>query len=131
MEQNGLSVSIVMSSANKHDSTKFIDVIENISDFVDDVSIEEITSVYADKGYDSTTIRNYLKNKNITPCIPKRNFKTKNNQIENNLVSNNYHKTRYVVERFFAWLKCGFRRTAIRYERIVITILDLFTWHQS
>jgi hypothetical protein len=24
----------------------------------------------------------------------------------------------YVVERFFAWLKCGFHRTRIRYERL-------------
>ena len=30
---------------------------------------------------------------------------------------NDYSKTRYVVERFFAWLKCGFHRMAIRYER--------------
>ena len=28
-----------------------------------------------------------------------------------------YGKTRFVVERFFAWLKCGFHRTTIRYER--------------
>jgi len=31
---------------------------------------------------------------------------------------NNYNKTRFVVERFFAWLKNGFHRTRIRYERI-------------
>jgi hypothetical protein len=30
---------------------------------------------------------------------------------------NNYNKTRFVVERFIAWLKCGFHRTRIRYER--------------
>ena len=28
-----------------------------------------------------------------------------------------YGKTRYVVERFFAWLKNGFHRTRIRYEK--------------
>ena len=28
-----------------------------------------------------------------------------------------YGKTRFVAERFFAWLKCGFHRTIIRYER--------------
>jgi len=33
-------------------------------------------------------------------------------------MQNKYNKTRrFVVKRFFAWLKCGFRRTAIRYER--------------
>ena len=34
--------SIVISPANHHDSTKLIDVVENISDFVDDGMIEEI-----------------------------------------------------------------------------------------
>ena len=42
-----------MSPANEHDSTKFIDVIENISNFLDDVMMDEIVTVYADKGYDA------------------------------------------------------------------------------
>ena len=117
MESNGLPISIVMSPANEHDSTKLIHVMENISDFIDDDMMREITAVYADKGYDSGTIRDYLKNRNIIPCIPKRNYKTKNNQTENNFVANNYNKTRFVVERFFAWLKNGFHRTRIRYEK--------------
>ncbi|MDE2589898.1 MAG: transposase [Patescibacteria group bacterium] len=25
------------------------------------------------------------------------------------------------VERFFAWLKCGFRRVSVRYERLDVT----------
>ena len=49
------------SSANEHDSTKFIDVMENISEFVDDSMMDEIVTVYADKGYDAKYIRNYLK----------------------------------------------------------------------
>ena len=88
--------------------------MENISEYLDDDSIEKIVSVYADKGYDAGTIREYLKNRNIRDCIPYRNFKTsikKTNQ-------NRYNKTRYVVERFFAWLKNGFHRTRIRYEMI-------------
>jgi transposase len=112
---NGLPISIVISSANQHDSTKFIDVIESISDFLDDDMIDEIASVYADKGYDAVTIREYLKNRNIISCIPKRNFKTEKG---NTINQNNYNKTRFVVERFFAWLKNGFHRTRIRYERI-------------
>ena len=58
--------------------------------------------------------REYLKSRNIVDCISHRNFKTKNNKTTN---QNDYSKTRYVVERFFAWLKCGFHRIAIRYER--------------
>ena len=79
--------------------------------------IEGIVSVYADKGYDSKIIRDYLKNKNIKDCIPKRNYKTNNNQTKNNFAANNYNKIRYVVERFFAWLKNGFHRIRIRYEK--------------
>ena len=117
MESNGLPISIVCSSANIHDSTKFVDVMESISDFLDDSMVKEIISVYADKGYDSGTIRDYLKNKNIIPCIPKRNFKKNNNKKYSDVNQNNYNKTRFVVERFFAWLKNGFHRTRIRYEK--------------
>ncbi len=88
--------------------------MESISDFINDGMVDEIVSVYADKGYDAVTIREYLRNRNIISCIPKRNFKMKNNKKTNH---NNYNKTRYVVERFFAWLKNGFHRTRIRYER--------------
>ena len=111
-----------MSPANIHDSTKLIHVMENISDFLDDSMMVEIASVYADKGYDSGTIRDYLKNKNIIPCIPKRNFKKNNNEKYS---YKNYNKVRFVVERFFAWLKNGFHRTRIRYERNAENYLGL------
>ena len=115
VEQNGLPLSIVISPANHHDSTKLIKIVENISDYLDDDYTKQIVSVYADKGYDSKIIRNYLKNKNIKDCIPKRNYKTKSERISHHT---NYNKTRFAVERFFAWLKCGFHRIRIRYERI-------------
>ena len=104
-----------MSPANEHDSTKFIDVIENISDFLDDEMIQEVVTVYADKGYDAAYIRNYLRCGGMGCCIPyKKNTKL---AIPNNLQSN-YNKTRFVVERFFGWLKNGFHRTRIRYDKI-------------
>lgn len=65
MEQNGLPISIRTSPANVHDSTKFIDVLENISDFLNDDLIHAIVSAYADKGYDAAYIRNYLRNNGI------------------------------------------------------------------
>ena len=105
VDGNGLPISIVISSANQHDSTKFIDVIESISDFLDDNMIDKIVSVYADKGYDAVTIREYLKNRNIISCIPKSNFKTEKDNTSN---QKNYNKTRFIVERFFALLKNGF-----------------------
>lgn len=107
--------------ANQHDSTKLIDVVENISTHLDDDATKQIVSVYADKGYDARSIREYLRNRSIRDCIPYRNFKT----ILQNNTQNNYNKTRYVVERFFAWLKCGFRKMAIRYERRAENYLGL------
>ena len=122
MEQNGLPISIVISTANIHDSTKFIDVMESISEYLDDSMIEEIVSVYADKGYDAKYIRMYLRNCSIACCIP---YKNNSKFMLQNNTQNNYNKTRFVVERFFAWLKNGFHRTRIRYERIAENYLAL------
>ena len=77
VESNGLPISIRTSPANQHDSTKFIDVLENISDFLNDDLIHAIVSGIS-KGYDAAYIRNYLSNvMDINFCIPyKKNSKT-------------------------------------------------------
>lgn len=99
MEQTGLPISFVISSANQHDSTKFIDTVENISDFLDDDDgTKQIVSCFADKGYDSVTIRDYLKNRNIKDCIPFR----RNCKLSKNKSYKKYNQIRYVIERFFA-----------------------------
>ena len=122
VEQTGLPISIVMSSANEHDSTKFMDVMESISEYLDDDCTKQIVSCFADKGYDSGTIRDYLKNRNIKDRIP---YKKNSKFIVQNNSYNHYNKTRFVVERFFAWLKNGFHRTRIRYERNAENYLGL------
>ena len=91
-----------------------IQQIESISDYLDDDSIQQIESVYADKGYDAKYIRMYLWDRNIACCIP---YKINSKFILQNNDYKHYNKTRFVVERFFAWLKNGFHRTRIRYER--------------
>ncbi len=40
VDGTGLPVSTVISPANEHDSMKFVDVIESISDFADDSMME-------------------------------------------------------------------------------------------
>ena len=114
VESNGFPISILLSPANEHDSTKCIDVIESISDYLDDDSIQQIESVYADKVYDAKYIRMYLWDRNIACCIP---YKINSKFILQNNDYKHYNKTRFVVERFFAWLKNGFHRTRTRYER--------------
>ncbi len=88
--------------------------MENISDFLDDKSVKQIVSVYADKGYDAKYIRMYLRSNGINCYIP---YKSNSRFILQNKDYKHYNKTRFVVERFFAWLKNGFHRTRIRYEK--------------
>ncbi len=89
--------------------------MENISEFMDDGAIKQIASVYADKGgYGSTAIRSYLKNRNPIARIPLR----KNGKSSENKSHKKYNSVRCAAEGlFFGWLKNGFHRTGIRYER--------------
>ena len=99
--------------------------MESALDFVGNDPIKQIVSVYAGRGYDAKSIRGYLKSRNVIPCIPFR----KNNKTEHNddVSQNNYNKIRFVVERFFAWLKNGFHKTRIRYEQIAGDYLGFVT----
>jgi len=97
-----------------HDSVKFIDVMENTSDCLDDIMMEETVTVYAGKGYDSSCIRNYCRCNGTGYCIPcKKNSEFIMPKNQNSICN----KTRFVVKRFFGWLKNGFHRCRIRYEK--------------
>lgn len=74
------------------------------------------------KGYDAGQIRECLVDRNIRDCIPHRDFKTG----RSNTNHNGHDRIRYVVERFFAWLKCGFHRMATKYGRNAENYLALF-----
>ena len=47
--------------------------------------------------------------------IPRRIWKGKKSKKR---TGKRYARVRSSVERFFAWLKCGFRRVSVRYERL-------------
>ncbi len=113
VESNGLPISITTGPGNVHDSAKLIDAIENISEFVDDGAIKETAAVYADRGYDSNATRDYLKNRNLTACIP---FRNSGKSLETKPYKK-YNSARCIVERFFGWLKNGFHRAGIRYKK--------------
>ena len=48
---DGLPISILISAANNHDSTKFIVTMEHILDFLTRDSLKQIKHCFADKGY--------------------------------------------------------------------------------
>lgn len=62
--------------------------------------------LHADKGYDSADLRQWLRERNITPRIARRGIES----------SDKLGKHRWVIERSIAWL-FGRRRLTIRYER--------------
>ncbi len=114
MDETGLPISIRTSPANEHDSAKFIGVLEDISELAGDNLGRAIVSAYADRGYDAKCIRDCLRCHGIDCCIP---YKKSSKKIAQNRNQKHYGKTRFVVERFLEWPKCGFHRTAARYEK--------------
>ena len=114
VDKTGLPISIRTSPANEHDSTKFIDVLEDISELGGGDLGCAIVSAYADKGYDAKYIRDCLRCHGISCRIP---YKRNSKKIAQNRNQKHHGKTRFVVERFLAWPKCGFHRTAVGYEK--------------
>ena len=72
---------------------------------VDDLEVPHHVNLIADKGYISLANKTILSRKNISLIYPyRKNQKQKNTDSELKLL-----KKRYIVEKFFAWLK-QFRR---------------------
>ena len=113
VDGNGLPVSTVCSAANEHGSTRFIDTMENIPDFLDDSMAEETVTVYAGKGYGAKCIGNYLRSNGIGCCIP---YGSNSKLTVSENPQKHCSKTRYVAERFFGRLKNGFHGTRTRCE---------------
>jgi transposase len=64
------------------------------------------TKLHADKAYDVTELRAWLRQRGITPRIARKGIES----------SEKLGKHRWVIERSIAWL-FGYRRLTIRYER--------------
>lgn len=80
--------------------------------------------LYGDKAYDTFIVRTYLRRKRIKAQIPRRSRKRKPGR-PSSFNQESYKRDRSTVERFFAWLKGGFRRLEVRYERLAPTFLGL------
>jgi transposase len=75
--------------------------------------------VLADAAYDDESIRSYLRRRGIRSNIPsnKRNQKKPKRGRPTRFEDRSYKK-RGAVERFFGWIKLGFRKIAPRHERL-------------
>lgn len=82
--------------------------------------------VLDDSAYDEVTIRKYLRRRAIKSNIPIniRNRKHPKRERPTRLEYESYRK-RGSIERFFAWLKMGFREIASKYERLNVLFKGL------
>jgi transposase len=116
----GLPLSLVLSPGNEHDSKRFVEVLNciRIRKAIGRPRSKPI-EVLADAAYDNMEIRLYLRRRGIKSNIPrnKRNQKDPKKGRPTRFCRKSYG-IRGSVERFFGWLKSGFRRLAIRYERL-------------
>lgn len=100
----GLPVEIIVTEGQVHDSQVACDLISKLP---------VGGSVIADKGYDDSFIRCYIKARKGDPIIPKR----KNAKIKQVDFDWGSYKNRHIVENTFARLK-HFRSISTRYDKL-------------
>jgi transposase len=111
VDRNGIPLAVSLSSANVHDSTQLLPVIDSIPPIIGPRGKpgrprKRPAKLHADKAYDSSTLRRSLRARGITPRIARRGIES----------SNRIGRHRWVVERTLSWL-LGYRRLGVRYER--------------
>ena len=81
--------------------------------------LEEVPAamLVADKGYDSDSFRDWLRERGTRPCIPPRS-----NRKAPESYSKSACKKRHLVENFFERIK-NYRRVATRYDKLAVTYL--------
>ena len=120
VSSDSIPIAIILGAGNEHDSRKFEQVVGSVR--INAGRGRPKTrpkEVLADAAYDTESIRCYLRKRGIKSSIPsnKRNQKTPSRGRPTRFDEKSY-KNRGAVERFFGWLKLGFRRISVRYERL-------------
>ena len=91
--------------------------------------LPEATTLIADKGYDSTSIRELIQSKGSKVVIPRK----KNSTIGNAALDVYLYKLRHLVENMFARLK-HFRAVATRFDKLkrnfvsTVALACLYIW---
>lgn len=119
MTAQGVPVGVEVTSAQKHEATVFSEVLGT-------VRVGRRTrpgEVAGDGAYDSRPVRTELRRRGIRACIPEnpRNRRGSRRGRPYRFDPDSYRVLRGAVERFFAWLKGGFRRLTVRHERLLAT----------
>lgn len=121
---SGLPLRVVVGAANRHDATVFLELLEGLKLRGErGRPRRRPLEVCADGAYDTREARFYLRRRGIKASIPQNPRGRRRSKVGRpyRFHEASYRATRGAVERFFAWLKGGFRRLALRYERLLAT----------
>ncbi len=115
-DENGITLSVILTGANVHDCKLVQSLIENI--VIKRPKRKRNSLLLADKGYDSKNVRQYLLNNGYTPIIPrnKRNKKQNLDQLIMTDYEEEQYKHRIKIENSYAHLKNN-KSLIHRYER--------------
>ena len=125
VSSSSFPLAMIIGPGNEHDSRRFEQVVSSVR-----INIgrgrprNKPIEVLADAAYDNESIRCYLRRRGIRCSIPsnKRNQKKPQRGRPTRFDAEAYKK-RGAVERFFGWLKGGFRRISVRHERLDVCFL--------
>jgi transposase len=80
---------------------------------------EEIKFVVADKGYDSSHVRDFIKSKNAMPVIPYKGVYLPQDStlMPEDFYDTNMYRRRHIIERLFGRLKEN-KRLAMRFDKL-------------
>ena len=103
-----MPVSVTLTGANRNDVTQLLPLVDAIPPIrgTRGRPLRKPKVIYADRGYDSESHRERLRDRGIKPVIAKRRTEH----------GSGLGKFRWVVERTHSWLH-NFRRLRIRFDR--------------
>jgi transposase len=119
----GTPLAALLSPAQQHDATLFVDVIEAARMRRTGRRSHELPScLVADKGYDSDPLRTWTRRRHMQPVIPRRSHSGATRP--NPDFDREAYRGRNVVERCTSWLKeC--RRVLTRFEKLAVNYLAM------
>lgn len=124
----GNPLGAVVSAGHRHDSAFFAEVLDRVS--VPQPKGRPRTRpevVIADKGYDGSPIRNYLRSRAIKAVIPPKQLKegaVRRKRGPRPVLDADQYKERNIIERLIGHLK-NCRRIATRYEKHATSFLSM------
>ncbi|MBP0596289.1 IS5 family transposase [Paraburkholderia sp. LEh10] len=108
VDANGVPVSVIVTEANRNDVTQLLPLVDAIPPIRGSRGrpLRKPNVLYADRGYDSESHRERLRDRGIKPVIARRRTEH----------GSGLGKFRWVVERTHSWLH-NFRRLRTRFDR--------------